>query len=279
LVTGKMLTMRNAREDEVTDDGDEHSMSARGAAGEVGVLNKALDVLEALDGDDAMTVAEITEASGINRPAAYRILTTLERRGYVLRTPGDVRRYSLGPALRTLTRGAASPGAVLIAARPQLRRAWEEFGETANLGVFSQGRVLYLDILESEQGLRTTVTVGTHDDLHSTALGKAILAELPPAEVHELLTAQPLQRKTARTLTSVTSIVDDVETTRVRGFALDDEENEPGARCVAAVINDRAGHPVGAISLSGPTWRMDDATVDKAGTRLRELAAAISAQL
>lgn len=274
--------MRNgqAEHDGVEGSDDEGAASsARGAVGEVGVLNKALDVLEALDRDDPLTVAEITESSGINRPAAYRILTTLERRGYVLRTPGEVRRYSLGPALRALTRGATSPGAVLTAARPQLRHAWEEFGETVNLGVFSQGRVLYLDILESEQGLRTAVTVGTHDDLHSTALGKAILAALPPDEVRELLTGQPLLRKTARTLTSVASIVDDIEAGRARGFALDDEENEPGARCVAAAIHDRAGRPVGAISLSGPTWRIDDATVEKAGTRLRELATTISAQL
>ena len=161
-----------------------------------------------------MSVAEVTGASGINRAAAYRILTTLERRGYVLRTHDEVRRYLLGPALRTLVRGATSLGDVLIAARPQLRRLWEEFGETVNLGAFSQRRVLYLDILESEQGLRTTVTVGTHDDLHSTALGKAILAALPPAEVRDLLTAGPLVRKTSRTLTSLARVVDDVELSR-----------------------------------------------------------------
>lgn len=243
------------------------------------MLNKALDVLEALGRHDSMSVADVAESSGVNRPAAYRILRTLERRGYAVRKPGDVRRYSLGPALRALTRAATSPGVLLTAARPQLRRAWEEFGETVNLGVYSYGRVLYLDILESEQGLRTAVTVGTHDDLHSTALGKAILAALDPDEVHELLTARPLVRKTARTLASVASIVDDVEVTRARGYAVDDEENEAGARCVAAVIIDLADRPIGAISLSGPTWRIDDATVEKAGSRLRELAAVISSQL
>jgi IclR family acetate operon transcriptional repressor len=248
-------------------------------AGDVGVLVKALDVLEALARGDAMSVAEVATSSNVNRAATYRILATLERRGYVLRLPDDVRRYSLGPALRALVRGAASPGDVLTAARPLLREVWEEFGETVNLGVFSQGRVLYLDILESGQGLRTTVTVGTHDELHSTALGKAMLAVLPPGEVRELLTAAPLSRKTASTLTSLASVLEDVELTRVRGYALDDEENEPGARCVAAAIVDRAGRPVGAVSVSGPTWRIDDATVVKSGERLCEVARAISEQL
>ena len=248
-------------------------------AGEVGVLIKALDLLEALARGGAMSVAEVTGASGVNRAAAYRILTTLERRGYVLRTHDEVRRYLLGPALRSLVRGATSLGDVLIAARPQLRRLWEEFGETVNLGAFSQRRVLYLDILESGQGLRTTVTVGTHDDLHSTALGKAILAALPPAEVRDLLTAGPLVRKTARTLTSLASVVDDVELSRERGYALDDQENEPGARCVAAAILDPGGRPVAALSLSGPAWRIDDRMVDRAGERLRELSTVIGEQL
>src|SRR5690606_16068997 len=241
-------------------------------SGEVGVLNKTLDILEALTGGDGMTVAELAEASGVNKAAAYRILNTLERRGYAVRGADEVRRYSLGPALRTLVREAGSPGDLLTAARPYLRRLWEEFDETVNLGVLNGGRVLYLDILESDQGLRTTVSVGTHDELHSTALGKAMLAAMPASDARGMLVREDLVPKTPRTLTSVPELMREVERTRERGYALDDEENEPGARCVAAAVPGPNGRPLGALSLSGPAWRIDDGMVERIGTRLRAAA-------
>jgi len=255
-----------------------NTVSDRGA-GEVGVLNKTLDLLEALSGTDSATVADLATASGVNKAAAYRILNTLERRGYVVRVPDEVRRYSLGPAFRALARDAASPGDLLAAARPLLRRLWEEFDETVNLGVLSHGRVLYLEILESEQGLRTTVAVGTHDDLHSTALGKAMLAALPVSEARSLLQHADLVAKTPHTLTSVPDLMREIERTRQRGFALDDEENEPGARCVAVAVTDGQGRPLGAMSVSGPAWRIDDSMVERIGQRLREAADEVAAQL
>ena len=202
--------------------------------GEVGVLNKTLDILESLADSDGMTVAELATASGVNKAAAYRILNTLERRGYAVRSADEVRKYSVGPAFRALARESHSPGDLLAVARPHLRRLWEEFDETVNLGVLNQDQVLYLDILESEQGLRTTVDVGSHDDLHSTALGKAMLARLPMSDARQLLSHADMVAKTPRTFTSLPDLLADIDRTRTRGFALDDEENEPGARCVAA---------------------------------------------
>lgn len=247
--------------------------------GEVGVLNKTLDLLEVLASSDGMTVAELASASGVNKAAAYRILNTLERRGYAVRGTDEVRHYSLGPAFRALTRDSHSPGDLLATARPHLRRLWEEFDETVNLGVLSQGMVLYLDILESEQGLRTTVDVGSHDHLHSTALGKAMLAALPLSDARRLLAQRERLAKTPRTVTDIPRLLEDIDRTRQRGFALDDEENESGARCVAAAVIDSQGRPVGALSMSGPTWRIDDAMVEKIGRRLREAADEVADQL
>lgn len=248
-------------------------------AGEVGVLNKTLDILEALSSTDGLTVAELSSASGVNKAAAYRILTTLERRGYAVRGADEVRRYSLGPAFRALTRDSHSPGDLLATARPHLRRLWEEYDETVNLGVLSQGQVLYLDILESDQGLRTTVDVGSHDDLHSTALGKAMLAALSPSDAEDLLSRAKRVAKTSHTVTAIPRLMEEIEATRQRGFALDDEENEPGARCVAAAVVDGRGRPLGALSLSGPAWRIDDTMVDKIGRRLRAAADEVAAQM
>lgn len=237
--------------------------------GEVGVLHKTLDVLEALAGTEELSVSELSAASGVNKAAAYRILNTLERRGYVVRGTDDVRHYSLGPALRALARDTQSPGDLLMAARPELQALWEEFGETVNLGVLSGERVLYLDILESDQGLRTTVLVGSHDDIHSTALGKAMLSVMPVSNARDLLTRTERVAKTPHTRTSLPDLMAALDEARQSGYALDDEENEQGARCVAAAVVDRRGRPLGAMSVSGPTWRMPDEMVTKIGRRLR----------
>lgn len=215
-----------------------------------------------------MTVAELSGMTGVNKAAAYRILNTLERRGYVVRGAGEVRRYSMGPALRSLARDGGSPGALLAEARPRLRELRDAFGETVNLGVLIDDRVLYLDILESDQGLRTTVVVGSHDDVHSTALGKAMLSKLPDAEVRRTLSGSDLRAKTTETITSADGVMADLETIRNRGYALDDEENETGARCVAAAVTDHAGFPVAALSVSGPAWRLPDDVVERIGRRL-----------
>lgn len=248
-------------------------------SGEVGVLNKSLDLIEAMAHNEAMTVADLSSESGVNKAAAYRILNTLERRGYVVRGPDEVRRYMVGPALRSLTQDASSPGDLLVLARPCMKQLWEEFDETVNLGMMSNDQVLYLDILESDQGLRTTVSVGTHDDLHSTALGKAMLATLPPAQSKAMLASKPMEEKTPHTITTIPELMRDLEIIRERGYALDDEENELGARCIAAAIREPRGRVLGAHSVSGPTWRINDRMVDRIGKRLNELSKEISAQL
>ena len=111
--------------------------------GEVGVLNKALDLIEVLADADQMTVAQISTGAGVNKAAAYRILNTFERRGYAVRTSDDVRRYSIGPAVRALARDTQTPRDLLMAARPVLRTLWEQYGETVNLGMMGHTRVLY----------------------------------------------------------------------------------------------------------------------------------------
>jgi IclR family transcriptional regulator, acetate operon repressor len=243
----------------------------RSGSGEVGVLHKTLDLLEALAGIDDATVAELAGETGVNRAAAYRILNTLERRGYVVRNADDVRRYSVGPALRTLARDENSPGDLLVTARPHLRSLWEEFGETVNLGVLSDDRVLYLDILESDQGLRTTVEVGSYDAVHATALGKAMLAALTDSQAKEILQRTDRVARTPRTLTSIQGVLRQLPDIRRRGYALDDEENETGARCVAAAVTTSKGAPRGALSISAPAWRMPDDVVKRMGARLRQV--------
>lgn len=239
---------------------------------DVAVLGKALDLLERLAGGGAIGLSELAVQSNVTKASAFRVLATLERRGYVAKDPAS-RKYAPGPRLVALSSAVLGSLDLIRRTHAMLETLHAEFGETVNLGALVDDRVVYLTILESRHGLRSAARVGARDDLHSTALGKAILAHLPAAEVEQLLGAVPLARKTPRTITERGALLRELDVSRNRGYTVDDEENEAGARCVAVALRDRTGRPVAAISVSGPAGRMDGKAIPMIGRRLAAAAA------
>lgn len=247
-------------------------------ADEVGVLAKALDVLECLVRRDGMSVAELADAAGITRPAAYRILNTLRRRGYVM-TQADPSRYALGPAVYAYGVAIDRGGGLRALAGPALHALFGEFGETVNLGVPRGAEVLYVDIVESEHRLRTSMGVGDVDPMRSTAPGKAMLALLPDDEVRDVLAKDEPEVRTPHTKVGVDELLADLTTVRSRGYALDDEENVAGSRCVAAALRDGRGRPLAAVSVSAPVSRMPLAQAERVGDRVAEVAERLAGEL
>jgi len=233
----------------------------------VAVVDKAFDVLESLLARPNQTVAELSQSASITKAAAYRILATLERRGYVA-TYERVRRYSIGHAFYAYIDSAGQNDRLIETARPAMRTLWERSGETVNLGVLARGGVLYVDILESPQALRATSKIGTFDTLYSTALGKAILSRMPPAERHVVLSDVEFVARTVHTTTSTSALAAAIDQALQKGIAVDDEENEIGMRCVAAPILNADGWPLAAISVSGPSSRMKSDSLERIGTEL-----------
>jgi DNA-binding IclR family transcriptional regulator len=248
----------------------------------IAVLDRALDLLEALaeaPAGAALGVSEVARRAGVTKSAAFRILANLERRGYVAKDPVSAR-YTLGTHLVYL--GERSLGAIDLrtAARPALEALQQRFGETVNLGVREGAEVVYVDMIESFHGLRMAARVGGRDYLHSTALGKAILAFLPPAERDHLLHAPGgLPARTERTITDSVKLRVELGRVRERGIAEDRDENEVGARCLGAPIFDHRGVVAGAISVSAPDSRLDDARAAEVAVAVRAEAAAITRRL
>jgi IclR family acetate operon transcriptional repressor len=238
---------------------------------DVAVLGKALDLLETLASGPDRGLSELSERTGVSKGSAFRVLSTLEGRGYVSKN-GETRKYGAGPKLLALSHAVVARLDLVRSARSILRRLQEEFDETVNLGVLSGGQVLYLDMLESHQGLRMAAHVGARDALHSTGLGKAILAALPAAEARQLFRSYRRVPATSRTLVSLDDLEVDLARVRQRGYSLDDEENEVGARCVGAAVLDATGRPVAAISVSGPASRMNAEVLERIGTAVRDAA-------
>jgi IclR family transcriptional regulator, KDG regulon repressor len=221
----------------------------------VEAVSKALDVLEVFHNSEELTLAEISERLGLNKSRVFRLLHTLVERGYVDRTV-DSTRFVLG--LKLLERSACVRTDLRTLCLPYMRLIHEQFNETVNLGILEQQQIIYIGTLESSRPVRMAEVVGSRSPLHSTALGKAIIAFLPEDQRDQLISGLRLPKLTENTITDAPRLVKELQAVRRRGCAIDDRENDSDGFCIAAPIFDAMGRPAAAISVSGPTERIQE---------------------
>lgn len=242
---------------------------------DVPALQKGLRVLELLADEGPLSLAEVQRGSGLNKTMAFRVLRALTDLGYVEHDNAR-HRYQLGLRLLALGSAVSRRLDIVEIARPHLVRLRDEFGETVNLGVLSDGAVVYLGMQEGQLGLRMSARLGSRDPIHSTSLGKAMLAYLPRARQRELIAAARLDAHTQTTIVEPELLEQELERTRARGYALDDEENEVGARCVGVPILDSNSRPIAGLSVSGPAARVSKEDAGEIAIRLWAASAQIS---
>lgn len=224
-------------------------------AAPVGVVGKVLRILEALDASPTgLQLRHISLQTGIHKSTAYRFLAHLESAGYLFRD--DAGAYIIGPRLAQLGAGIAYHATLRQVSRPVLQKIWRTTKETVNLAVLEGQDVLYLEVIESSHMFRMGSQVGMRRPLGCTALGKAILAFLPPDHREEMLASLTYERFTNRTIVDRARFRKELAKVLRQGYALDDQEAELGARCVAAPILNDAGKAIAAISVSGPATRI-----------------------
>ena len=235
--------------------------------GGVQSLNRALDVLESVAARGGRSaVGEIAADAGLPVPTTHRLLRTLLDRGYVHQTPD--RRYALGARLVPL--GTLAGSLVGVDAETVLAGLVDDLGETANLAMMSGSRAQYVAQVPGRHTMRMFTEVGRMVDLHSTGVGKALLARLDDDEALDHVRRVGLARCTDHTLVTEESLLADLALVRQRGYALDEQEQEVGVRCVAVAVGEPM--PWLAVSVSGPVTRMTDEIVDRAVPLLRAAA-------
>lgn len=234
----------------------------------IAVLDRTLDLLEALGRSERpLGTSELARDIGATKTAVFRILVNLERRGYVQRVPGTSK-YRLGMRLVQLGQRSLETVDLRQAARPAMEDLHMRFNETVNLGVPVDDGIIYVDMIESDHGLRMSARVGALDEFHATALGKAILTFLPE-DRRETILCRPLPRRTPNTLTDPDALRAELANIRRKGYAEDCGENEEGARCFGAPIFDHRGEAIAAISVSGPESRLGDDKRDQIAPALK----------
>jgi IclR family transcriptional regulator, KDG regulon repressor len=245
----------------------------------VQVLDRALAALDVLaNRSTECSLVELCTALRLHKSTVHRLLMVLEQHRLVDKNL-ETGRYRLGLKLFELGSKAIAALDLRDLARPYMIRLQRETQETVNLGILDQGDVLYIAKVDSRRTLRMAARVGHRYPAYCTSLGKAMLAGLVEHEVDAIARQCGLKAKTPTTLTTLEALKADLSRTRKRGYAIDNEENEEGARCVGAAIWDHRSRPQAAISVSAPAVRMDGTKLEAAAERVMRAASDISREL
>lgn len=242
------------------------------------VVDKTFAVIETLaQKPDGVRLSDLSRTVKQPKATTFRILYTLSRLGYVEqdRVSGI---YRLSSKSRWFVKEEVRETLKRVS-RPYLGKLLNKFEQTVNLGLLDRDRILYIEVLEGLRSIRMSNTANTYAPLHCTALGKAILAFLSPEAAEDIMSNLPLTRFTSKTVTSIPALRKQLHEARSRGYAVDDEETERGARCVAAVVFDSRDTPLAAISVSGPITHISPPRVKTIAYAVVKICREISSQL
>lgn len=237
--------------------------------------DKVLAVLQALGEHERL--ADIAAATGLARSTVHRILQSLVEHRFAIAT-GDGR-YIGGPVVLTLAGRLMGRFDPAEHADGALRRLRDDTGYTVHLGLLAGDDVVYGAKIEGAKPYRMPSRVGMSVRLHTTGIGKAILAALPEATVRAIVQRTGLEPRTPNTISDETALVRHLEQVRARGYAIDDEENEPGVQCVAAAVFDHTGRVTGAVSVSTLVLESWNVPLERLGERVVAAALEISESL
>jgi IclR family acetate operon transcriptional repressor len=218
-------------------------------------LDRAMEVFEYLSEGQGKALSTLAADLDQSPATIYRILVTLEGRGLVEFDQLE-QVWHIGPRAFVIGARFLKRTSLVERARPIMRQLMEQTGETANLGIEQNGHVLFVSQVETNASIRAFFPPGTLSRLHASGIGKALMAQMDVARVDKLLVAAPLEQFTDHTLTERGALMEDLATTRARGYAIDGEERNIGMRCIAAPVFDIHGEAVAGISVSGPTSRV-----------------------
>lgn len=243
-----------------------------------GTIGKACDVLEQVAAfGRPVRFAELLESSSFPKASLYRFLQSLTNQGMLSYDP-DRQTYSPGLRLVRLAHSAWTQSSLAPIARPILDALSLETGETVHLAQLDSSQVLYVDKRNAKNPVEMYSEAGKVGPAYCTGVGKAMLAFLDDDRLNKAISQQSFHRFTDKTLTSEAELRADLARIRERGFAMDDEEHEPGIICVACPILTSGGRVLGAISITGSTQRMDFDQLKKWVPRVRRSADQIGAE-
>ncbi len=241
-------------------------------------VTTAIRLLKAFSEDEVeIGVSALAQKLKVAKSTVHRLAVTLVAEGLLEQNP-ETERYRLGVGLFGLGTLVRRRMNLSNEARPYLFDLRKHTGETIILGIPTDTEVMHVYDLESPQAVGIKSDLGARRPAHCTAVGRAIFAFAPEETVERLL-AGPLVRRTPHTITDPARVREIFAEVRQRGFAIEDEESEPGIRAIAAPVRDSSGAVVGAVGVAGPSLRLSLEAIENFAPPLLETVATISSRL
>lgn len=227
----------------------------------VAAVLKVFAVMEALVEDRRVSLADLAQKAMTSKTTAHRLLQTMVELGYVEQDP-ETEKYGL--TLKLFSLGARSLNEhadMLKVADSAMGKLSRATGEAVNLGILDDRdqRVVYIHKYDSVFNLSMKSTLGLRNPLHSTSLGKALLAWRDEEEIRDRVAKMEFVSRAPNTITDSAAFIAELAQTRERGFAEEIEESEAGVRCMAVPIFNHLGKPIAAMSISFPLFRFQEA--------------------
>lgn len=214
----------------------------------------AFNIIDELQAQNGIGVTELAKELDHSKSTIHSHLRTLENREIIVRENDG---YRLSLRVLDMANHVRKQVENYDVIREETEELAAETGEIAQFGMEEHQKISYLYKANGDRAVVTASRVGTQQPLHSTSLGKTILAFLPSERSQELIDSIDFTKSTSKTVSSRDELREELERTRERGYGIDDEENFEGLRCVAAPVRD--GESImGAISITGPSSRFTD---------------------
>lgn len=219
-------------------------------------LTRALSLLERLSKTEmGLNLADVSGSLAIAPSTAHRLLSTMMQMGFVEFDEEQglwfvgVKSFSVGNAYLKKRDFVAQ-------SRPFMKNLMSLTGETCNLGIMDQGTTVFVGQVECLEVMRMVVQLGSRGPIHATGVGKSLLATLDEKEALDIVKKMGLPSLTVKTITTPQAFREELKQIRLQGYAIDEEEQKEGLRCIAACIHDEKGEAIAAVSISGPTVRV-----------------------
>jgi len=236
-------------------------------------------MLEAVAAEsEGLSNAEISRKLQIPKSSASYILRTLEKQAYLNRDP-DTGKYRVGLKILSLSRGALSGIDVREVALPIMRHLMEKTNLTCHLAILDGPEAVYIEKVEPQGFIRMDTWVGRRMRVHATSVGKALVAHIPEERLQKILADRGMEKRTPKTITTVPRLLKELEKVRSQGYAIDDEENNVGARCLGAPVFNQSGGIEASVGLSGTTNQVNAHSMPRIIEALKDAARHISMQL
>lgn len=256
--------------------GDEQRLTEKGI---VQSIDRALSILEVLsDYSKGLGVTEISEQVNLHKSTVYRLLTTLIYKGYVVQDT-ETNKYGITLKLFELGSKKVESMDLLSVSKEYTKKLMESVNEVVHLVVREGNEIVYIDKVEANNTIMMASTIGKRSPMYCTSVGKAILAHLPEKKVKEIWDNSKIVKYTDYTITNFEELKTELEDIRQKGYAVDNEENEIGVRCIGVPIFNRHGKVEAAISISGPAIRVTESKISNFSIKVMNTASLISREL